>query len=109
MSTTHENGQPPVDDAIGSGIVAELEMDAQMACDLGSAEDGKLSMRAANEIQRLRRQLKNVSAIADIVDRNIGMPPNTSVTPDVRIGHQISGLLEALAHSKRESKSPNQT
>jgi hypothetical protein len=36
-----------------------------------------------------------------MVDKHLGMPPDKTATADERIGRQISGLLQALASSKR--------
>lgn len=87
-----------------SAVVAELELLAQMACDLGTAQDGELYMAAAQAVRRMQSQVNKISAVADIVDRNLGLEPDRSTPVDLRISHQLCGLLEALTRQKQEGK-----
>ena len=66
-----------------------------------TAQDVALMLANAQTANRLQRQQQHVSDIADMVDKHLGMPPDKTATADERIGRQISGLLQALASSKR--------
>jgi hypothetical protein len=66
-----------------------------------TAQDVALMLATAQNANRLQRQQQHVSDIADMVDKHLGMPPDRTATADERIGRQISGLLQALASSKR--------
>ena len=75
-----------------------------MACDIGTAQDGEIYMAAAVAVRKMQKQLNNISAIADMVDKDCNVEPDRSTPVDQRISHILSRLLQVLAHQKRESE-----
>lgn len=85
--------------------IAEIQKDALTELVAPTiAEENDILTAQVTAMRKLQKQINNLSAIADIVDRQLGVEPDRSTTPDKRISHILSGLLEALTRQKKEGK-----